>query len=93
MTDGDRWQEEEDGVVMRYDPGADSYHCAFGPSSRIVQVEDAEREVIVRVDAQTRLVVGFTIPGFRAWHARHADADGDFELDLPTTWEGPLAGI
>lgn len=92
MADASRWEHEADGVVMRYDPDADTYHCSFGPSSRTVQVEDAEREVIVRVDAHTRLVVGFSIPAFRAWHARHADANGDFEVDPPATWRGALAG-
>jgi hypothetical protein len=31
-------------------------------------------------------VVGFSIPGFRAWHAAHAEEGGEFEVDLPSTW-------
>jgi hypothetical protein len=46
----------------------------------------------VRVDPQTRQVVGFSIPGFRAWHAAHAEPDGSFQVDLPPLWPDPGAG-
>jgi hypothetical protein len=42
----------------------------------------------VRVDPQTRQVLGFSIPSFREWHARHAEPDGSFEVDLPPVWPG-----
>lgn len=44
-----------------------------------MRVHDPEREVIVRLDVQAA-VIGFSIPDFRAWHARQADPDGDFEV-------------
>ena len=92
MARDSRWEVEDGGVLIRYDPASDTYHCAFGPSAQQLQVHDPEREVIVRVDVHTRQVVGFSIPGFRAWHARHADAGGDFEVRLPPTWTGPSGG-
>ena len=45
-----------------------------------------ERGLLVRVEPRSRQVVGFSIPQFKAWHAEHAEADGGFEVDLPSTW-------
>ena len=51
---------------------------------------DAERDLQVRLDLHSRRVVGFSIPGFTAWHAAHATPDGGFEMDLPEYWEGEI---
>ena len=40
----------------------------------------------MRVEPRSRQVVGFSIPEFKAWHAAHAADDGEFEVDLPSTW-------
>ena len=78
--------------LTRYDQENDVYHCSYGPPVPAMTVNDPERGLLVRVDPQSRQVVGFSIPGFRAWHAEHADADGSFEVDLPPTWPSPPAG-
>ena len=44
----------------------------------------------VRLDLHSRRVVGFSIPNFTAWHAKHATEGGGFEMDLPSFWEGDL---
>ena len=69
-----------------YDQASDTYHCSYGPPAPALTIRDAGRELLVRVDPQTTQVLGFTIPGFKAWHARNADADGGFDVDLPQTW-------
>ena len=46
--------------------------------------------MLVRVEPRSQQVVGFSIPQFKDWHARHAEPDGGFEIDLPSTW--PLGG-
>lgn len=83
--------------LTHYDEAADTYHCSYGPPVPARTVRDPEREVLVRVDPQTRQVVGFSIPRFREWHQAHADPDGSFEIDLPPLWpaggdEGPEGG-
>lgn len=76
--------------LTHYDEAADTYHCSYGPPLPAVTVHDAERGLLVRVDPQSHQVVGFSIPGFKAWYATHADPDGEFEVDLPSVWElGP----
>jgi hypothetical protein len=78
--------------LMHYDQASDTYHCSYGPPIPAVTVHDPEREVLVRVDPGTGTVVGFSIPNFKAWHAAHADPDGSFEVELPSTWPiGPDA--
>ena len=69
-----------------YAEAADTYHVSYGPPAPAATVRDPERELLVRVDPQTRQVLGFSIPGFKAWHAAHAGPDGSFEVDLPSTW-------
>lgn len=69
-----------------YDPASDTYHCSYGPPMPAVTVRDPDRGLLVRVDPQTRQVVGFTIPDFKAWHAEHADHDGGFDVELPPVW-------
>jgi hypothetical protein len=78
--------------LSHYDQAADTYHVSYGPPIPAVTVRDPERELLVRVDPQTRQVVGFSIPGFRAWHAAHAEPDGSFQVDLPPLWPDPGAG-
>lgn len=73
--------------LTHYDEAADTYHCSYGPPVPAVTVHDPERELLVRVDSRSRQVVGFSIPNFRAWHAAHADPDGQFEVELPPVWE------
>ena len=76
-----------------YDQHSDTYHCSYGPPSPALTIRDAERELLVRVDPQSNAVLGFTIPDFKAWHARYADEDGGFEVDLPPVWSlQPEAG-
>lgn len=72
--------------LTHYDEAGDTYHCSYGPPVPAVTVHDPERELLVRVDPRSREVVGFSIPNFRAWHAAHADPDGQFEVELPSVW-------
>jgi hypothetical protein len=72
--------------LTHYDEAADTYHCSYGPPIPAVTVRDPERDLLVRVDPQTRQVVGFSIPRFREWHQAHAEPDGTFEVDLPPVW-------
>jgi hypothetical protein len=72
--------------LSHYDAATDTYHVAYGPPSPAVTVHDPDRGILVRVDPQSEVVLGFSIPNFKAWHAEHADADGSFEMDLPPTW-------
>ena len=74
--------------LTRYDQERDVYHCSFGIPSPALNVMDPERELVVRVERGTFRVVGFSIPNFSAWHEKHADADGNFEIDppLPDVW-------
>ncbi|WP_396909674.1 hypothetical protein [Mycolicibacterium sp.] len=72
--------------INHYDEASDTYHCSYGPPVPAVTIQDTERDLLVRIDPSNRQVVGFTIPGFRAWHAAHADEDGSFEVELPPVW-------
>jgi hypothetical protein len=72
--------------LTRYDEAADAFHCSYGIPSPALTVWDAEREVVVRVDRDTHRVVGFSIPQFTEWHAKHGDEQGEFEVDLPDVW-------
>ena len=72
--------------LTNYDSAADIYHCSYGPPIPAATIHDQEREILVRIDPQTRQVIGFSIPNFRAWYAAHSDEDGSFEVDLPSTW-------
>ena len=76
--------------LSHYDLASDTYHVSYGPPVPAVTVHDPERGVLVRVEPRSQQVVGFSIPEFRAWHASHAEPDGEFEIDLPSTW--PLSG-
>ena len=73
-------------TLQRYDEAADIYHCSYGPPIPAVSIHDPERGLLVRVDPQTRQVVGFSIPEFKSWYAEHAVEDGSFEVDLPAVW-------
>ena len=73
-------------AIMNYDQASDTYQCSYGPLAPAAQVWDDERELVVRVDPDTRQVVGFSIPNFREWYAAHAAEDGEFEVDLPPIW-------
>ncbi|MFN8111272.1 MAG: hypothetical protein U0Y82_15745 [Thermoleophilia bacterium] len=73
--------------LSRYDADSDTYHCSYGPPVPAVTVHDPEREVLVRVEPASGQVVGFSIPGFKAWHAAHAEPDGTFEVELPSIWD------
>jgi len=57
-----------------------------GPPAPALTIRDSERALLVRVDPQTGQVLGFTIPDFKAWHARNADTDGGFDVELPPVW-------
>jgi hypothetical protein len=79
--------------LSHYDQAADTYHVSYGPPVPAVTIHDPERGVLVRVEPRSRQVVGFSIPQFKAWHAEHAEEDGQFEIDLPSTWPlGPGEG-
>lgn len=69
-----------------YDQDKDAYHCSYGPIRPGRTLWDPEREVQVRLDSTTNEVIGFSIPNFSAWHKTHADADGYFDIDLPSFW-------
>jgi hypothetical protein len=72
--------------LTNYDSAADIYHCSYGPPAPGATVHDRERDILVRVDPQTRQVLGFSIPNFREWYASNSDAEGSFEVDLPSVW-------
>src|SRR5262249_8103683 len=72
--------------LTHYDAASDTYHCSYGPPVPALTIRVPEREILVRVDPQTRQVLGFSIPNFRAWHAAHADPDGSFDVELPPVW-------
>jgi len=78
--------------LQRYDEQSDTYHCSYGPPIPAATVHDEERGLLVRVDPQTRQVVGFSIPNFRAWYADHVTEDGSFEVDLPSVWPNTTEG-
>ena len=69
-----------------YDAAADTFTAIYGAPIPAATVYDEEREVLVRVDPQSRAVVGFTIPNFKAWYAKNYPDGGDWEMDLPPTW-------
>jgi hypothetical protein len=73
-------------AMTRYDAEKDAYHCSYGIPTPALAVMDPERELIVRVDRHTFQVVGFSIPNFTEWHKKHADAEGNFAVDLPDRW-------
>lgn len=73
--------------LTHYDAASDTYHCSYGPPVPAVTVHDTERDVLVRVEPSSHQVVGFSIPNFKAWHARHAEEDGTFEVELPSLWD------
>ena len=73
-------------TFTQYDQAKDAYHCSYGPPIPGVTVHDTERDLLVRVDPSTHQVIGFTIPNFKAWYADHADADGSFDVELPSLW-------
>lgn len=73
-------------TMTRYDKEKDAYHCSYGIPSPALAVLDPERELIVRVDRHTFRVVGFSIPNFTEWHRKHADEEGNFQVDLPDVW-------
>lgn len=73
--------------LTHYDQAADTYHCSYGPPVPAVTVHDPERDVLVRVEPTSGQVVGFSIPNFKAWHAAHAEEDGQFEVELPSMWD------
>lgn len=72
--------------ITHYDAASDTYHCSYGPPVPAVTVHDPERGLLVRVEPQSRQVVGFSIPQFKQWHAEHADEGGEFQIDLPSMW-------
>ena len=72
--------------MTRYDKERDIYHCSYGIPTPALTVMDPQRELVVRVDRHSFRVVGFSIPDFTAWHEKHGDADGNFEVDLPEVW-------
>lgn len=72
--------------LTHYDEASDTYHCSYGPPVPAVTVHDTENQVLVRVEPSSGQVVGFSIPGFREWHAQHAEEDGTFEISLPSVW-------
>jgi len=76
--------------LQHYDQASDTYHVSYGPPVPAVTVHDPERGVLVRVEPRSQQVVGFSIPSFKAWHAEHAEDNGEFEIDLPSVW--PLGG-
>ena len=72
--------------MTRYDKERDIYHCSYGIPSPALTVLDPQRELVVRVDRHSFAVVGFSIPNFTQWHEKHADEEGNFDVDLPTVW-------
>ncbi len=80
--------------LTSYDAAADTFTAIFGQPVPAATVFDEERGVLVRVEPQSKAVVGFTIPNFKAWYAERYPDGGEFELDLPSIWsaDAPDAG-
>ncbi len=78
--------------ITYFDEASDTYHCTYGPPIPAVTIHDAERDILVRVEPQSRQVVGFTIPNFRAWYAEHSSEDGQFDVELPSLWLDDVSG-
>ena len=83
--------------LSKYDADTDTFTAIFGQPVPAATMVDEERGVLVRVEPQSRAVVGFVIPNFKAWYAERYPDGGDFELDLPSIWaegrpedEGPV---
>lgn len=81
-----------------YDEASDTFTAIFGQPVPAATVVDEERDILVRVEPQSRAVVGFVIPNFKAWYAARFPDGGEFELDLPSIWpegrpedEGPVS--
>lgn len=72
--------------MHNYDPAADTFTATFGAPVPAATVFDEERGILVRVEPQSRAVVGFTIPNFKQWYATNYPDGGEFELDLPSMW-------
>jgi hypothetical protein len=73
-------------TFTQYDRERDVYHCSYGPVQAARTVWDPEREIQVRLDQTSQLVIGFSIPNFASWYERNVGEDGDFEIDLPSVW-------
>jgi len=82
-------------TMTRYDEERDIFHCSYGIPSPALAIQDPEREIIVRVERGSFRVVGFSIPNFSAWHRKHADAEGNFEIEppLPDVWPMELTDM
>ncbi len=76
--------------LHHYDPAADTFTVTFGAPVPAATVYDDEREILVRVEPTSRSVVGFTIPAFKAWYAKNHPEGGEWDIDLPPVWEGPI---
>lgn len=72
--------------LQHYDEASDTYHVSYGPPVPAVTIHDPERGVLVRVEPRSQQVVGFSIPSFKTWYAEHAEENGEFEMELPSTW-------
>jgi len=70
-----------------YDEASDTFTAIFGQPVPAATIVDEERNILVRVEPQSRAVVGFVIPNFKAWYAERFPDGGEFELDLPSIWE------
>ncbi len=79
--------------MTRYDKERDVYHCSYGIPTPALTVMDPQRELVVRVDRHSFAVVGFSIPNFTEWHKKHADEEGNFDVDLPDKWPMELTDV
>lgn len=77
-------------TFTQHDTEKDVFHCSYGPLQAGRTVWYPEREIQVRLDQHSLQVIGFSIPDFTAWHAKHADEDGGFEMDLPDFWPASI---
>jgi hypothetical protein len=75
-------------TFTQYDQATDAYHCSYGPLRHARTIWDPERELQVRLDETSNQVIGFSIPHFTEWHKTHADAEGFFDVNLPSFWPG-----
>ena len=76
--------------LHHYDSAADTFTATFGAPVPAATVLDEERGILVRVEPQSRAVVGFTIPNFKAWYAENYPDGGEWEMDLPQVWPGGM---
>ena len=76
-------------IVFFYDKDGDVMDISLG-KPKVAVSEEVDEDIVVRVDPQSREIVGFTIINFvSVFLKRFATREKPIELALPTTKETP----